>query len=70
MTTFVVSTWPAAYRPEAIIAMLMDGSCIPALCFNLPSSGETEEANPDYAEKLRVVANHLGLPVDYIMGIR
>jgi hypothetical protein len=60
----------AAYRPEAIIAMLTDRSCIPALCFNLPLSGETEEANPEYAEKLRVVANHLGLPVDYIMGIR
>jgi hypothetical protein len=60
----------AAYRPEAIIAMLVDGSCIPALCFNLPSSDEAVEANPDYAEKLRVVANRLGLPVDYVMGIR
>jgi len=58
------------YRPEAVIATLMDRSCIPALCFNLPSPDETVEANPDYAEKLRVVAERLGLPVDYVTSIR
>jgi hypothetical protein len=60
----------AAYRPEAIIATLSDRSCVPALCFNLPSSGETEEGNPDYAKKLRAVADRLGLPADYIRGIQ
>jgi hypothetical protein len=60
----------SVYRPEAVIATLMDGSCIPALCFNLPSSDETVETNPDYAERLRVVANRLGLPVDYVTSIR
>jgi Gamma-glutamyl cyclotransferase, AIG2-like len=60
----------AAYRPEAVIAQLVDGSCIPALCFNLPPSDETAEVNPEYAKKLRVVADRLGLPADYIASIQ
>jgi hypothetical protein len=60
----------AAYRPEAVIARLADRSCIPALCFNLPPSNETEQANPEYAEKLRVVAGRLGLPADYTANIQ
>ena len=59
-----------AYRPEAVIAQLADRSCLPALCFNLPPSDEPVQANPDYAEKLRVVANRLGLPADYVASIR
>jgi hypothetical protein len=60
----------AAYRPEAVMAQLVDRSSVPALCFNLPPSDAPVEANPEYAEKLRVVANRLGLPADYIAGIR
>jgi Gamma-glutamyl cyclotransferase, AIG2-like len=60
----------AAYRPEAVIAQLPDRSCISALCFNLPPSNAIVEANPEYAEKLRAVAGRLGLPADYIAGIR
>jgi hypothetical protein len=60
----------SAYRPEAVIARLADGSCLPALCFNLPPSNVTDEANPEYAEKLRTVAYRLGLPADYVAGIR
>jgi hypothetical protein len=60
----------AAYRPEAVIAQLTDRSCLPALCFNLPPSDEPVEANPEYAEKLRVVASRLGLPADYAASIR
>jgi hypothetical protein len=60
----------AAYRPEAVIAQLADRSCVPALCFNLPPSNETEPANPEYAEKLRIVGTRLGLPADYTASIR
>jgi hypothetical protein len=60
----------AMYRPEAVIAQLADRSCIPALCFNLPPSSETEPANPEYAEKLRAVGSRLGLPADYLSTIR
>jgi hypothetical protein len=60
----------AAYRPEAVIARLGDRSSVPALCFNLPPSEATIEANSEYAEKLRAVADRLGLPSDYIASIR
>ena len=60
----------AAYRPEAVMAKLTDGSHVAALCFNLPPSDELVTANPDYAGKLRVVATRLGLPADYVRGIR
>jgi hypothetical protein len=60
----------AAYRPEAVSAQLAYRSRIPALCFNLPPSDQAVEANPEYAEKLRVVADRLGLPADYIASIR
>jgi hypothetical protein len=60
----------SAYRPEAVIAQLADRSCIPALCFNLPPSNETAHANPEYAEKLRMVAVRLGLPAEYVASIR
>jgi len=60
----------AAYRPEAVIAELADRSRIAALCFNLPPSNEAEPSNPEYAEKLRIVANRLGLPADYVASIR
>jgi hypothetical protein len=60
----------AAYRPEAVVAQLADRSHIPALCFNLPSAGEIEETNSEYAEKLRSVGRRLGLPADYTENIR
>ena len=60
----------AAYRPEAVIAQLVDGTHIAALSFNLPSSDEPVTANPDYAAKLRTVAMQLGLPPDYVKSIR
>jgi Gamma-glutamyl cyclotransferase, AIG2-like len=60
----------AEYRPEAVIAQLADRSYIPALCFNLPQANETAVANPEYAAKLRVVANRLGLPAEYAASIR
>jgi hypothetical protein len=41
----------AAYRPEAVIAQLVDRSCLAARCFNLPPSDEPAQANPECAEK-------------------
>ena len=51
-----------AYRPEAVLAELTDGSRVPALCFNLPVPPGPEEVNSDYATKLRDLARRLGLP--------
>lgn len=54
------------YRPEPLIAELTDGTRIPALCFNLPVPPEPQEANEEYARKLRDLARHLGLPAPYV----
>ena len=40
------------YRPEAVCAILADGSIIPALCFNLPVPPSPEERNQQYVSKL------------------
>lgn len=61
----------SAYRPEAVLAQLADGSYIPALCFNLvtlPAQGEV--ANPDYAVKWRALAARLKLPAAYVESVR
>ena len=58
----------AAYRPEAVLATLEDGSAVPALCFNLPEPNSTE-GNSEYAAKLKELAQRIGLPADYIAAI-
>src|ERR1700674_543933 len=55
-----------AYRPEAVLCELGDGSRVPALCFNLIVPPAPEEANSEYAAKLRDLARRLGLPPDYV----
>ena len=59
----------SAYRPEAVCAQLADGSVVPALCFNLPAPPAPGERNPQYASKLRQLAERLGLPADYVSSI-
>jgi hypothetical protein len=59
-----------AYRPEAVLTELTDGSRVPALCFNLIVPPEPEEANSAYAAKLRDLAGRLGLPSDYVQSIQ
>ena len=58
-----------AYRPEAVLAELTDGSRVPALCFNLLVPPGPEEANSEYAAKLRELAHRLGLPSNYVESI-
>ena len=58
-----------AYRAESVMAELRDGSKVPALCFNLPIAPGPNEANPDYAAKLRDLARRLEFPEDYVSGI-
>src|SRR3954447_945986 len=60
----------ALYRPEAVLAEIADGSQVAALCFNLPTPPRPEEANPDYAAKLREVGRRLGLPPAYVAAIK
>lgn len=60
----------SAYRPEAVLAQLTDGSYVPALCFNLVVPPAPEEANSAYAMKLRELARRLKLPSGYVESIR
>lgn len=59
----------SAYRPEAVIAQVAGGSIVPALCFNLPVEPSPDERNPEYASKLRELAQRIGLPADYVSSI-
>ena len=58
------------YRPEAVLAQLSDGTQVPALCFNLPSSPSPDEHNAEYSAKLRALAHRLGFPKDYVTSIQ
>lgn len=59
----------SAYRPEAVLTRLVDGSAIPALCFNLVKPPAASEGNPQYAIKLRELARRLKLPSNYVASI-
>jgi hypothetical protein len=59
-----------AYRPEAVLCEVGTGSRIPALCFNLTEPPRPDEANSEYATKLRDLAVRLGLPSDYVATIQ
>jgi hypothetical protein len=60
----------SAYHPEAVLAQLADGSFIPTMCFNLAAPPGPDEANAEYAAKLRDLAQRLNLPADYVSRIR
>jgi hypothetical protein len=55
-----------AYRPEAVLTEVTDGSTLPALCFNLVEPPQPEECNHHYAAKLRALAERLQLPQHYV----
>ena len=59
----------AAYKPEPVLVQLRDGRMVAALCFNLPEAPSPDEKNTVYAAKLRVVAERVGLPGDYVASI-
>ncbi len=37
------------YRPEAVVANLLEGGTLPAICYNLGEAPGPDEANPEYA---------------------
>ena len=65
-----LETSVSVYRPEAVSVRLADGSVVPALCFNLPVPPSRTERNPQYATKLRELAEGIGLPASYVSSIR
>lgn len=59
-----------AYRAEALLAQLENGETIAALCFNLVDPPAPDERNPEYAAKLRALAERLKFPRDYVASIQ
>jgi hypothetical protein len=59
-----------AYRPQAVLAQLASGGVIAALCYNLPQPPALTDHNPEYAAKLRAVAQKVGLPTEYVASIQ
>lgn len=58
------------YRPEAVMALSLEGESCPALCYNLREAPAPEEANPQYAERLRDALARLGFPSEYIETVK
>ena len=56
----------SVYRPEAVSAAVANDDRVPALCFNLPTAPPASERNPEYAAKLKKLAERIGLPAKYI----
>lgn len=59
-----------AYQRSAVLADLASGGVIAALCYNLPEPPAPSDRNPEYAAKLLVVAEKLGLPAEYVASLR
>ena len=57
------------YRPEAILAHSLDGETLPALCYNLREAPGPDEANAEYAARLRATLSRLDFPPEYVSSI-
>ena len=57
------------YRPEAVLAQVMNGPAVPALCYNLPTEPSKEQRNPNYAAQLQGILSKLGFPAEYIESL-
>ena len=58
------------YRPVAVLAEPTAGDAVvPALAYVLPEPPAPDERNPEYATKLRALAERLGLPEGYTQSI-
>lgn len=58
-----------AYEPQALLVELDRGGVVAALCYNLPVPPPATARNPEYAAKLRAIAEKVGLPARYVDGI-
>ena len=58
------------YKPEAVLATLLNGESLAVLCFNLVELPTADEHNPEYAAKLRALAKQLKFPPDYVSSIQ
>jgi hypothetical protein len=57
------------YRPEQVSVDVGDRQ-VSAQCYMLPAARWSDAPNPEYAARLRALAQKLGLPPQYIASIR
>ena len=57
------------YRPEAVLAQSLEGTAVPALCYNLREAPRPDERNPEYATRLRYALSKLDFPQDYVTSV-
>jgi hypothetical protein len=57
------------YRPEPVLAQVIDGSAIPALCYNLLVEPPRGQRNVDYTSRLQKVLRELEFPTEYVESL-
>lgn len=57
------------YRPEAMLVQPFEGERLPALCYNLLEAPQPDEANSEYAARLRAVLSRLEFPLEYVASV-
>ena len=57
------------YRPEAVLAQPLEGTPVPALCYNLLEPPRPYERNPEYAARLQRALSKLDFPQEYIASV-
>jgi hypothetical protein len=57
------------YLPEAVLAQPLEGTPVPALCYNLREAPAPHERNPDYATRLQRVLTRLNFPPSYVAAV-
>ena len=59
----------SAYQPQTLQVHLRSGGTALAVCYNLPALPPTADRDSGYADKLRAVAEKVGLPPEYVTSI-
>ena len=57
------------YRPEAVLARTLEGTLVPALCYNLREAPAPLERNPEYAARLQRALRTLDFPPEYVASV-
>jgi len=52
------------YRPQALLAQILEGDPRPVVCYILPEKLQADERNEDYAARLQATLERLGFPPD------
>ena len=59
----------SAYQPQTVQVHLQSGGTALAVCYNLSALPSAADRDTGYAEKLRAVAEKVGLPPQYVASI-